>query len=558
MSTRVSLFALSAIVLGATALTPVDASAMMRYGSGHFASSHIGPNHFASSHFGSSHFRPSHFGYPSAARHFTHVPTASTSPHQALRPRYSVTATPIVATRTADVTNRVLQARPCPGNCGAANPPSTVAGMPVNHRLPSSSLAWSARLRIPLANNDVRYRHPQAPAQNGAANAAGTVGQPHPVNQAGTTPSYGNGGTIFGNNVGHDPRRPDYNSTYGTQYVPSWVPSGGYANTDGPRVNLPGSQRQPGFGVGNLNGGFLGLNQPGATYQHGPNDVDRIRQQMAASAGGLVNQATQGGFNNLNIPSQVTPGTDVSDNTSGGRSTSTVTRHSDGSYTVTNTGPSSNGTTSTVTVDVSGRNIQPVSNIPGVNVGSATFTNPEPGMAAGAAASAEGLGQAVAGGPAASAATAPANTSGLFDIPKPVKQKDKKNGSTPNDDATTTSTAGGLAVNNPYVSKNNGGGTDNNTETNAGTMGGLSPNSAYARRTQGDGGPSDAGDNNHISDAGALASGSAYARRNNGDGDNDSRGGNVASSIINPGAAVHTPGAGHNTAPAAATAVRAN
>ena len=105
--------------------------------------------------------------------------------------------------------------------------------------------------------------------------------------------------------------------------------------------------------------------------------------------------------------------------------------------------------------------------------------------------------------------------------------------------------ASGLAVNNPYDSRNNGGGSGNNSEQATGGIGQLDPGSRLQHIQDGDGAGTDAGENGNSHTFDGLAAGSNLARKDQGDGGSaDSRGGGSASTL-NGGALIRKPtGAG--------------
>jgi hypothetical protein len=101
---------------------------------------------------------------------------------------------------------------------------------------------------------------------------------------------------------------------------PDHGPDSSGAKTDGPTINLPGAMRQkgprevPGFGNA-LSGPQLNL--PGSVDRHGPDDANKALAKMESKDKALLDDATKGGPNSLNLPTSPGDGIDVSDDTSG-------------------------------------------------------------------------------------------------------------------------------------------------------------------------------------------------------------------------------------------------
>jgi hypothetical protein len=267
------------------------------------------------------------------------------------------------------------------------------------------------------------------------------------------------------------------NSQNGIPSIP-----GTNTNANGPQTNTAGttSQQQngprnvPGFDT-NVGGN---LNFPGATHQHGPDDAKQIIAKMDAQAQQLVNQANQGGFNSLNVPSSagasVTATDDDSNNANGDSSAATA-------------------------ANAAANNL---------------FVAYTSGLAL--------LGPSVGGMTGAW---------GFMIGREATNYLTGKNDPNPEDSGSKASAKDGLSAHSPYATKDHGGGTGNNVEGSGGNSGTLSPNSAYARKNQGDGGSDE---NSSVDHAGStLATGSAVARKGYGDGGgSDDRGGAGGSTTL--------------------------
>ena len=321
---------------------------------------------------------------------------------------------------------------------------------------------------------------------------------------------------------------------------------GSTTNTSGPRVNVPGGSIQqtgvravPGFE--NATNGTQ-VNLPGTTNtQHTPSDAQNVINKLTQQQIGIVNQPL-GGFNNLNIPTRSAAGVDVSDNTGRSGSGSGVP----------------GGTRGTSSKKPGGDTSSPGGNV------NEPQADPDQVAAMGVVQAGEGIGQIMADktgkdakstkAEAAAGVAGGQSKSELFDIPKPVVIKDKKKGSTPDDNATTAVTGSSqLDPHSGIARRDQGGGTGNNTETASGKSGTLTPGSAYARKNNGDG--SDGrGDNGHADKSGTLAAGTPISRVGDGDGGTaDSRGGSGSTQI--PGTIHGDPGGGvHNQMGLKATA----
>lgn len=270
---------------------------------------------------------------------------------------------------------------------------------------------------------------------------------------------------------------------------------------DGPAVNLPGSQfgqkgprEVPGFGNGT--GGAASLNLPGAVDRHGPDDAGKKLGELEKPDQQLLDNATKGGPNSVNIPTAPGAGIAVSDDTSAKKSGSGGTGKTGSSgnplsagggvYGSGGTAPTKDGGTVTVsTMQDKGTTYQVVTTKDAAgNITSMTYS--EKGK--------DGKIKTTSTGP---------------EIPA---KKDK----TPNEDD-TTGTIGSLNPNSGVGKTGHGGGTDNNgTETSVASSQ-LANGTSLGSKGNGDG-TGNHGDNNGVDKGGALAAGTSLARKDNGDG----------------------------------------
>ena len=95
---------------------------------------------------------------------------------------------------------------------------------------------------------------------------------------------------------------PGFGSQGGDQHRPGTkIPGFDFSssgNTPGTGTPLGGPKDVPRF----ENAGAVGLNLPGSGYQHGPDDINKVIGKLGQEAQGIVDKATQGGPNSLNIP----------------------------------------------------------------------------------------------------------------------------------------------------------------------------------------------------------------------------------------------------------------
>ncbi len=314
---------------------------------------------------------------------------------------------------------------------------------------------------------------------------------------------------------------PGFGSQGGDQHGPGTkIPGFDFSssgNTPGTGTPLGGPKDVPRF----ENAGAVGLNLPGSGYQHGPDDINKVIGKMGQEAQGIVDKATQGGPNSLNIPtSSSAPGVREADGLlaslwsrltgsdngaksaeKGSASDATGAPTSQSNAPLVNTGTplqsytsrSADGKTVMVTIE----------NPTGIDVTTIEETK---------------------NGTTRSYVSTYDNRTGAFSVmtTEQVKTPGKGKNNTPDDNDTSSGAVGGLSANSSLARKGQGGGAGNNPEGSSGATGGLASTSSYARRHHGDGGD-DAGDNNNHTKVGGLATGSSFARRGYGDG-SDSRG----------------------------------
>ncbi len=341
-----------------------------------------------------------------------------------------------------------------------------------------------------------------------------------------------------------------------TQSIPGLGSTSGGAS----QLNVPGSQgsqRQ----IPGLDGSAGPYGTGGASSLHTPGDnndsnsVISVQQAIAKLVGDgsdLKNQATRGGINGLNVPSQQSMGTAAEDTTTTTNNKTNTTTTTTTPTSTTTTTTNSTTTTTTTTTDRSNATTTSDGSTAAASTAKAvigvsdTASGPAAGQILGAVVS-TALGAA---GPVAFFSTGLGGN--LAKLANPHKSGSDPD---PTDSGTTTSTAGGLAPNSPLAQKNNGGGAGNNSETNGGKTSALATGSAYATRNHGDGGGNDAGDNNNrLGKDGALAAGGTLSHKDQGDGGgSDSRGGGGGTSIITNAAKPVNPGGGHNQKTGAAT-----
>jgi hypothetical protein len=299
---------------------------------------------------------------------------------------------------------------------------------------------------------------------------------------------------------------PGFGNQAGDQHGPNMdIPGINLSNTPGTGTPLNGPKGVP--GIDTVNGGAANLNLPGSSFQHSPDDIDKVIGKMGQEAQGIVDKAAQGGPNSLNIPtSSSAPGVRESDG-DGVFSTvwNAVTSFFAGLFSDPKGDPQSANTNAKGT---SSSELHP--NPYGPNESSANTTP---------------------AGKGTSASELHPNPYGPDDPSANTKSASKDPGLHPNpykdpnpEDSGSASGTGGLSAESPLAKKGQGGGTGNNPEESSGATGGLASTSSYARRNHGDGGD-DPGDNNNHAKAGGLASGTPFARRGNGDGGgSDNRG----------------------------------
>jgi hypothetical protein len=354
--------------------------------------------------------------------------------------------------------------------------------------------------------------------------AAHLVAEKNPATQSTGVPNVaGPTGTVFTQGQQQSASTPSIpglgnNPIDGTSGGTSGGPIGGIS-----RLNLPGGQngqtqgQRSILGMDSLTGGASKLNTPGQNdNQDGVISVQQAIAKLVGKDNDLSNQATRGGINGLNIPTQSSPGQNVADNTDNGKT-------------------SSNNSNSVVQF--------------GTPVSAPSARNGER-----AAQSSVGTGtvsEVKSDGTIDAIWTDGKNTTTMMTVgPIEIKRGPSRGGgkNTPSDDGSSSVSAGTpLDARSSFARTNQGGGTGNNSEATGGQRGGLAAGSAYATRNHGDGGGNDAGDNNRISKDGTLATGGALARKDQGDGGgSDSRGGGGATSVITSASKPVNPGGGHN------------
>jgi hypothetical protein len=292
---------------------------------------------------------------------------------------------------------------------------------------------------------------------------------------------------------------------------PDHGPDSSGAKTDGPTINLPGAMRQkgprevPGFDNA-LSGPQLNLS--GSVDRHGPDDANKALAKMESKDKALLDDATKGGPNSLNLPTSPGAGIDVSDDTSGKKPSSggggskpsgggtsgdkpTGTANtvfvSPGLYGSSGTSPTKDGGTKTVMTGQEGNVTYQIITIKDKNGTTLSTTYSEKTGKDGKV----------------------TTTSTGQEMPQ--KEKDK---STPNDDE--SGSIGALNPNSGAGKTGHGGGTDNNgTETSVQATQ-LANGTSLGSKGNGDGTGSH-GDNN-ATGVGAVAGGTSMARKDYGDG----------------------------------------
>jgi hypothetical protein len=351
------------------------------------------------------------------------------------------------------------------------------------------------------------------PGKLSEANRAAKVNQVDPQSNM---PGFGTDKTVFGQ--GGDQHGP------GTT-IPGIDFSAG-SSTPGKGTPLSGPKGVPGF----ENAGAVGVNLPGSSYQHGPDDIDKVLSKMGQEGRGIVDAATKGGPNSLNIPTgSSAPGVREADGLlaslwsrlTGSGSDKTSAERQAASDTTGNPTPQSNGplvNTGTPLQSYTSRSADgktvmvTVENPAGIDVTTIEETK---------------------NGTTRSYVSTYDNRTGAFSVmTTEQKTPGKGKNNTPDDNDTGSSAVGGLSPNSSLAKKGQGGGAGNNPEGSSAAVGGLASTSSYARRNHGDGG-GDAGDNNNHNKVGGLASGTAFARKGYGDGgSSDNRGAGSGASTI--------------------------
>jgi len=314
------------------------------------------------------------------------------------------------------------------------------------------------------------------------------------------------------------------------------------------RLNIAGSQnsQQKGPtsipGIDNSMGGAASLNLPGSTNsQSGLAAAKNAIAKVVEQENTLLNQATQGGVNALNVPTSTAPGVSQAEGgisgflssvwsaiggsggASGDRSASAQSKSAEAIADNTNDNSNNNANTSPVNTG-NGLTFEAHKNVGGDP--NKPFTSTVNGS---------------------QTPDGKVSIMSVMTSPSLISSGGKNNSPNPEDSSSpiSTSVSEGLAANSSYAKKDHGGGAGNSGETAAGTTGNLALNSSYARKNNGDG-TDGRSDNNHLDQNGALAADSGLARKNNGDGGgSDTRGGGGTSTITGSAKTVN-PGGGHN------------
>ncbi len=313
--------------------------------------------------------------------------------------------------------------------------------------------------------------------------------------------------TVFGQGSSHGPKSSDLNGT------------------GGPGTNLPGSMRQKGPGsVSGGGDGVLHLNVPGSTAGNSVADANKKFSEWENAGKDLLNQATQGGPNSLNIPGSAGAGVAASDDAEngeknagksgskpagggkggGGDKSGNPLKVAPGVYGSNGGGPTADGGSQTVSTMQDGKTVTQVETTKDSagNITSIIVRETKGG---------KDKGTVKSDGPSLPA---------------------KKN-NTPDDNA-STSTGGSLSSSSGIAKRDNGGGTGNNGESSNGQSSQLAPGS-LGRIGNGDG-TGGHGDHGSVGNDGTLAAGSSLARNNYGDGgDSDTRGGGTTAGGVRVG-----------------------
>jgi hypothetical protein len=389
-----------------------------------------------------------------------------------------------------------------------------------------------------------------APIQS-RASAAGIVSAPvtarYPVNRPSGT-EVGLSSRI--NSAEGDGKLPKPGSTEGVPNVtgapriigqgssPEHGPGSSGVNSDGPTINLPGTQglgqkgprEVPGFGDATSG---PQVNLPGSIDRHGPDAANKAIAKMEGDDKQLLDAANQGGPNSENIPTSPGAGIAVSDDTSGKKSGSGGSGKTSGSGSSiavspgvsgsNGTGPTKDGGTMTVSTMQEGKVTYQVVTTKDKdgNITGMTYSEKKDGSSK-----------------VTTKSTGP-------EIPA-------KKDNTPNEDD-TTGVIGSLNPNSGVGKTGNGGGTDNNgTETSVQSSQ-LANGTSLGRTGNGDG-TGNHGDNNGVDKNGTLAAGTSLARKDYGDGggsDNRDGGTSLGAPKVGPSG-----GGSHQKAAAAVAANR--
>lgn len=344
------------------------------------------------------------------------------------------------------------------------------------------------------------------PRKLSEANKAAEVNQVVPQSNV---PGFGTEKTVTGQ--GGDQHGPD-------QKIPG-VDFSSSGNNPGTGTRLGGPKDVPGF----ENAGAVGVNLPGSSYQHSPDDINKVIGNMSQQAREFIDKAMQGGVNALNTSAGSTPGETVSDKTDGknnNKSNSVSIGPNTFGSTGTYKGP--DGSMNTTSTWQEGKTLYQMTTTVKDGFTTITLTTKKDGKT-----------ETVTSGPILQGTDQTKKDTATSSTPAPAPKKDpnKKDGTPSDDGSTSVSSNTPLSPNSAIAKKNYGGGTGNNSETSSGPVGPLAPGSSFARKGYGDGSGGDAGDNNNHTKVGGLSSGTSFARRGYGDG-SDSRGSSGGNSKV--------------------------